>query len=113
VGTPVGTPVGMGVCLAFVKNLLKDGGTNCKIRCRAVQTVAERSHNVLLKEKRNSNNNYNINNSDSSSSDIVITTTTTELKYALIKAFETVLIKKGQTQSKKPSNRQEGGETIG
>jgi hypothetical protein len=52
--------------------------------------------NVLLKEKRTSSNNSS-NNRDGDSSDIVITTTTQELKHALIKAFETVLIKKGQT----------------
>jgi hypothetical protein len=50
--------------------------------------------NVLLREKRTSNE-HNKNNSDSS--DFIITTTTQELKDALIKAFETVLIKKGQT----------------
>ncbi|KAG7371650.1 protein kinase domain containing protein [Nitzschia inconspicua] len=54
---------------------------------------------VLLKEKRsaNSKNNSFDNNSSDNDNNKVITTTTQELRDALVKAFETVLIKKGQT----------------
>jgi hypothetical protein len=54
--------------------------------------------NVLLKEKRSSRRHHDDDDDPNHQHhDQIITTTTQELKDALVKAFETVLIKKGQT----------------